>query len=660
MRRYLFPLLLLLLGSPLAAFALPDTTAPTVGGITPMSVAASIPVTFSASYSDAESGVNKCQFIESGVPDLAYSDFAPNAQGTYTATITFTPGPHAVQAQCRDAAGNWGYGPVTTITAATDTVVPSVSAVSPTVATIGVPVTLAATYSDGLSGVNKCQFIESGTPDLGSSDFSPSMSGTVNVAYTFPSVGTHSVQAQCRDAAGNWGYGASTPIVVSAPDTTAPSVSSVSPVTATAGIPTTYSATYSDGVGVVECKMYDGGSLVYTSATFGPLGSGTASVALMLSSGVHSVQMKCRDGAGNWGSGTATSVTVSPASDTTPPSVGDVYPLSITASTNAVLYANASDNIGVTQCELYRNGSYYATMAYNASTGQANSIVNFSPGTYSVKARCVDAAGNVTFGTERTLTATTGSGPDTTPPSVGQIQQASAILGSSINLSALATDNVGITQCNLFVNTVDQGAMTVSGGYATRYHTFGSAGVYAVYASCRDAAGNVSNGSSRTISVSSGLLASGSLIKIACPDGAASDHPCKAVYYYGSDGKRHPFPNERVYFTWYVDFSQVMEISDVLMANTLLGKNVSYRPGIRMVKFTTVPKVYAVGRYGVLRWVTSEAIATSLYGSSWNRLIDDIPDTFYTNYTFGADITSAGSFVPASESSAVATIDANL
>jgi hypothetical protein len=79
-----------------------------------------------------------------------------------------------------------------------------------------------------------------------------------------------------------------------------------------------------------------------------------------------------------------------------------------------------------------------------------------------------------------------------------------------------------------------------------------------------------------------------------------------------------------------------------------------------MVKFQTVPKVYAVGRYGVLRWVTSEAIAIVLYGANWNQHIDDIPESFYTNYTFGADITSASQFNPNAEASAVLTIDANL
>jgi hypothetical protein len=78
-----------------------------------------------------------------------------------------------------------------------------------------------------------------------------------------------------------------------------------------------------------------------------------------------------------------------------------------------------------------------------------------------------------------------------------------------------------------------------------------------------------------------------------------------------------------------------------------------------MVKFTTLNNVYAVSKGGMLRWVTSEAIATALYGSTWNKQIDDISDAFYTDYTMGADILNAGSYAVATELINAPTIDAN-
>ena len=96
--------------------------------------------------------------------------------------------------------------------------------------------------------------------------------------------------------------------------------------------------------------------------------------------------------------------------------------------------------------------------------------------------------------------------------------------------------------------------------------------------------------------------------------------------------------NERVYFTWYLDFSQVKVISDADLAQIPLGGNITYRPGAKLVKVQTNPKVYAVARGGVLRWLETEAVAARLYGPDWNKQIDYIPDAFFVNYTIGAPI----------------------
>lgn len=149
----------------------------------------------------------------------------------------------------------------------------------------------------------------------------------------------------------------------------------------------------------------------------------------------------------------------------------------------------------------------------------------------------------------------------------------------------------------------------------------------------------------------------GSLIKLACPTGADVSHICKAVYYYGSLGTRHAFPNDKVYFTWYSDFSTVQIVSSEFLASLPLGTNVTYRPGVKMVKFASLPKVYAVSKNGLLHWVTSEAIAVSLYGADWNQDIDDVSDAFVSNYTFGSDITNASEYNPAAETTSVPTID---
>ncbi|MBI5370085.1 hypothetical protein HZA85_02780 [Candidatus Uhrbacteria bacterium] len=113
------------------------------------------------------------------------------------------------------------------------------------------------------------------------------------------------------------------------------------------------------------------------------------------------------------------------------------------------------------------------------------------------------------------------------------------------------------------------------------------------------------------------------------------------VYYYGSDGQRYSFPNEKTYFSWYNDFSGVTTISDSELASITLAGNIVYRAGAHWVKITSDNKVYAVAKNGSIRWVESEAVAKGLAGDNWNQYIDDVPDVFFVDYSVGDSLTSA-------------------
>jgi len=113
-----------------------------------------------------------------------------------------------------------------------------------------------------------------------------------------------------------------------------------------------------------------------------------------------------------------------------------------------------------------------------------------------------------------------------------------------------------------------------------------------------------------------------------------------AVYFVGNDGKRHAFPNEPVYFSYYADFSQVKVISNASLAAIPLDGNVTMRPGTWLIKIQSVDKVYAVEPGGVIRWITTQEVADELYGA-WTGIVIDISDAFWLDYTEGADITSA-------------------
>jgi hypothetical protein len=117
-----------------------------------------------------------------------------------------------------------------------------------------------------------------------------------------------------------------------------------------------------------------------------------------------------------------------------------------------------------------------------------------------------------------------------------------------------------------------------------------------------------------------------------------------SVYYLAADGKRYVFPNESTYFSWYSDFSGVVTIPQSELESYPLGANVTVRPGTKLVKITTNPKVYAVISGGTLLGIPDEATASTLFGSMWNKRIIDVSDAFFTNYKISSNVVSATAY----------------
>ncbi len=129
----------------------------------------------------------------------------------------------------------------------------------------------------------------------------------------------------------------------------------------------------------------------------------------------------------------------------------------------------------------------------------------------------------------------------------------------------------------------------------------------------------------------------GDLIKLQ-NDNDPGTHEDEVVYYFDKDWFRHPFPNRKVYLSWYNDFSGVKELTREQLAEIRLGGNVVYRPGTRLIKIPSVPKVYAVEPAGMLRWIESEAVAKALFGADWAQRVDDVSESFFVNYKEGAPL----------------------
>ncbi|MEI7741363.1 MAG: Ig-like domain-containing protein [bacterium] len=133
-----------------------------------------------------------------------------------------------------------------------------------------------------------------------------------------------------------------------------------------------------------------------------------------------------------------------------------------------------------------------------------------------------------------------------------------------------------------------------------------------------------------------------------------------AVYWYSSDGKRYVFPNVGTYASWFPNYSNIKVISSDLMSQIPLGGNITYRPGVKMLKVPSASTVYAVDHGGVLHPIASENVIFALYGINWSRMIDDLSEAFFFAYKIGSPITSGGQFDAASMANTTPTIADNL
>lgn len=130
-----------------------------------------------------------------------------------------------------------------------------------------------------------------------------------------------------------------------------------------------------------------------------------------------------------------------------------------------------------------------------------------------------------------------------------------------------------------------------------------------------------------------------------------------AIYYKAMNGKRYVFPDQQTYLSWYNSFSEVKQITNEEMAMLPLAGIVTVRPGVDLVKIQTDPRVYAVAKGGVLRWIESEEIAAQLYGPNWQNAVLDVSDAFFVNYQAGESINEIADFDPFLERETVISID---
>ena len=183
--------------------------------------------------------------------------------------------------------------------------------------------------------------------------------------------------------------------------------------------------------------------------------SSTASTTITPSVGEHYYYAKLTQSDGNilwsapmWVSQTNSSDTVLPTVSTSESGT----------SGNITLSASASDNVGVTLVEFYIDNVLKATSNVSPYTASFDSTT-LANGSHSLVARAYDAAGNVGVSSAVSFSVSNTTGGDTVVPVVSASESGTS---GTVTFSATATDNVGVSKVEFYVDNVLKGTDTTS------------------------------------------------------------------------------------------------------------------------------------------------------------------------------------------------------
>lgn len=125
------------------------------------------------------------------------------------------------------------------------------------------------------------------------------------------------------------------------------------------------------------------------------------------------------------------------------------------------------------------------------------------------------------------------------------------------------------------------------------------------------------------------------LVKLADDGNPDTQHDTAVYAIDPDDGRRRPFFNETIYFSWFTDFSRVEVLTPEAIAAIPLGASMWMHHGTWLVKIQSTNDVYAVSRGGVLHRLDSETTAAALYGSGWAGRVRDLAPTDWPHYSLG-------------------------
>jgi thermitase len=371
----------------------------------------------------------------------------------------------------------------------TDTNPPTASISSPVNgANVSGTISVLANASDNV-GVAHVDFYVDGT------QFASVSSTPYNVSLNTLTLtnGTHTLQAKAYDAAGN--VGTSSSVSVNVNNVTPPATpTGLAPTPLNAAATITWNAnTESNLAGYqLQYKTTAGSSwtlvsgIATTSYTVSGLANGTS----------YDFQVRAKNTSAMVSAWTA-SVSATPQAppDTTAPTVSITSPpTGATVSGTIPVNASASDNVGVTHVDFYIDGSQFASTSTSPYTASLNTTT-LTNGTHTLLTKAYDAAGNVGTSTSVSVTVNNAPPPDTISPTATITSPANGTVItnlSKVNITASATDNVGVVTFELYID--GQLKTSVSGSslaYTWTLNKNVKSGAHVILVKAHDAAGNI-------------------------------------------------------------------------------------------------------------------------------------------------------------------------
>jgi hypothetical protein len=321
---------------------------------------------------------------------------AANADGLWTValdTAGYANGTHTLTARATDSSGNraWASRAVTFANSArtADLQPPTISIDQPAGgSTVQGTFTVAGSAADDLQLATVEVRVDDGPYKVASG---PS-AWTLSIDSSAYGEGTHILRARATDSSGNRAWASVAVTFQKASDTKAPTISIVSPTSGTIGGVVAVAGVAADDAAVakVEVKVDDG---AYQPA------SGTADWSLPLDTakyddGSHTLTARAIDSSGNTAE-TSTTVTFYNGSDTTPPTVAIVVPVSGAVVGGVVSVSGvAGDDSGVSLVEVSVDGGAYRAASGTTAWSVQIDTRDYADGSHTLTARATDIAGN--------------------------------------------------------------------------------------------------------------------------------------------------------------------------------------------------------------------------------------------------------------------------